>query len=133
MLISRAATSAAVRARLASSVLSDLADSLGRRLNADALVLGSVLAYGYRDTGGTRIPTVSLSLRMIEVPGGELLWTAVHSRDGADRESVFGLGRNESLSNLALETVREMLEALDVVAKPDQAGVRRPSRGGVTP
>jgi hypothetical protein len=88
----------------------DLVDRFGEEMEADALLVGSILAYGLRDGGAGRIPEVSLACRLLEVPGGRILWSAVHSRDGEDGESVFGLGREESLSSLARETVRETME-----------------------
>jgi len=75
-----------------------------------------VLAYGYRDGD---VPQVSLSLRLLAVPGGEVLWSGVHNRDGEDRETVFGLGRVESLESLATQTVMELVGTFPkVTARP---------------
>jgi hypothetical protein len=93
----------------------DLVDSLGAEMGANALLVGSVLAYGYRESDGSQIPQVSLSLRLLEVPGGKVLWSAVHSRDGGDSESVFGIGRVSSLERLASETVEAILSTLPPV------------------
>jgi len=43
------------------------------------------------------------------------LWSAVHHRDGADRESVFGFGRVDGLESLAAETIREMMKTFPPV------------------
>lgn len=94
----------------------DLVDSLGTSTGADVLLVGSVLAYGYRDGD---VPQVSLSLRLLQVPGGEVLWSGVHNRDGEDRETVFGLGRVESLESLATQTVMELVDTFPkVTARP---------------
>jgi hypothetical protein len=90
----------------------DLVDRLGQQLGADALMLGSLLAYGYREDGDGRTPQVSLSLRLLEVPGGRILWSVVHSRDGADSEWLFGMGREQSLERLAATTLGEALQSL---------------------
>jgi hypothetical protein len=87
----------------------DIVDSLGTSLGADGLLVGSVLAYGYRSEDGEAVPEVSLSLRLLQVPGGHVLWSAVHHRDGNDRETLFGLGRVTGLERLAEETVREIM------------------------
>jgi TolB-like protein len=92
----------------------DLVDQIGSELRADAILVGSVLGYGYRDSGGDRIPQLSLSLRLVETPGGRLLWSAVHSRDGADGEWLFGMGRVESLEQLASKTVEEIVDTFPV-------------------
>jgi len=113
----------------------DLVDSLGTELGVQGLVVGSVLAYGMRDGN---VPQVSLSLRLLQVPGGRVIWTAVHSRDGEDRESIFGFGRVESLQNLAAETVKEAVSTFPKVvpappppvtaksAPPDSQEVKSP-------
>jgi hypothetical protein len=112
----------------------DLVDSLGTKLDVEGLVVGSVLAYGMRDGN---VPQVSLSLRLLQVPGGRVIWTAVHSRDGEDRESVFGFGRVDGLQNLAEETVKEAVSTFPKVvpgpsaaptnaAPPDSEEVRSP-------
>lgn len=88
----------------------DLVDSLGVKMNADALLLGAILEYGFRESEGRQVPQVSIALRLLASPGGRILWSVVHSRDGTDHESVFGLGRTESLQALAMETVREMMK-----------------------
>jgi hypothetical protein len=104
----------------------DVVDSLGVKTGADALLLGSVLEFGYRDSEVGPMPQVALSLRLIETPGGEILWSSVHSRDGEDRESVFGMGREQSLQSLAIATVREMI---DTFPKEEEGGRRPPAKG----
>src|SRR5262249_33630378 len=59
-----------------------------------------------------QIPHVSLALRLLQTPGGHVLWSAVHSRDGEDGEWLFGFGRVEDLDQLVEETVKEMLATL---------------------
>jgi hypothetical protein len=90
----------------------DLVDRFGNELGADALLVGSILTYGTRDVAGERIPQFSLSLRLLAVPGGRVLWTAVHSRDGNDGEWLFGMGRVSNLEQLVSESVKEIVATL---------------------
>lgn len=90
----------------------DLVDSLASALGADVLLVGSVLGFEYRESGGDRIPQLSVALRMVEAPGGRVLWSAVQSRDGADGEWLFGLGRVRSLEQLAENAVEDLLATL---------------------
>jgi hypothetical protein len=87
----------------------DLVDRFGADIGVDALLVGSVMSYAIRETGGDRIPQLSLSLRLLAVPGGKVLWSSVHSRDGTDGEWLFGIGRVANLEQLAAATVREMM------------------------
>ncbi len=90
--------------------LPDLVDSVGQELGANAIMVGSLTGYTTRQFEGEMIPQISLSLRLLETPGGRVLWSAVHSRDGGDGESVFGFGRVQSLEQMATIAVQEMLE-----------------------
>jgi hypothetical protein len=87
----------------------DLVDRLGAGLHVKGLLVGAVLDYGYRDASGERVPQVSLALRLLECPGGRVVWSGVHSRDGEDGEWLFGFGRVRSLEQLASRTVQELL------------------------
>lgn len=88
----------------------DLVDTLGAEMGADAILLGAVLAYGLRDGPDGPLPEVSISLRLLETPGGRVLWSAVHSRGGSDGETVFGLGRVTNLERLAADVVEEVMK-----------------------
>lgn len=88
----------------------DLIDKFGAAMEADALLVGSVLSFGYRDMDAGSIPELSLTLRLLQVPGGKCLWSGTQSRAGTDRESVFGMGRVDNLENLAIDAVRELVE-----------------------
>jgi hypothetical protein len=86
----------------------DLIERFGEQLSADAILVGAILGYGYRPGGGDEIPHCSMSLRLLQVPGGRVLWSAVHSRDGADGEWLFGLGRVRNVEQLAASAIVEI-------------------------
>lgn len=98
----------------------DLVNRFGDELGVDALLVGAVLGYGYRQFGSEQIPHVSISLRLIRAPGGVVLWSAVHSRDGDDNESVFGLGRVHSLEQLLTRTIAEIVEEFPAPVEPSR-------------
>jgi hypothetical protein len=108
----------------------DLVDRFGQELGADALLVGSILGYGYRQSASEQIPHVSLALRLLGTPGGRVLWSAVHSRDGQDGEWLFGLGRVENLEQLLEESVREIAATLPAPgsAPPDGEADSPPAR-----
>ena len=109
----------------------DLVDALGAELGANALLQGGVLAYGVRQESAGPVPEVSLSLRLLETPGGRILWSAVHSRGGTDAESVFGFGRVASLEQLAADAVDDIMKTFPApraaapTASPSPAGRER--------
>jgi hypothetical protein len=98
----------------------DVLDRFGEQLDARMLLVGSILAYGYRDAGSERVPEFSAVLRLLETPGGKTLWSVAYSRDGRDRERVFGIGRIESLDRLVEESVREILATFPSASSGEQ-------------
>jgi len=110
----------------------DLIARLSQSLQVDALIVGALQAYGYRDAGGDRVPQVSVSLRLLTSPGARVQWTGVHSRDGDDGEWLFGFGRVHSLDQLALRTVHEVLETFPVPTRHER-GAGTSQQGKVVP
>ena len=96
----------------------DLAIRIGEILSADALLVGSILGGGYRQVDGDLIPHISLSVRLVGLPEGEILWTAVHNRDGADSEWLFGFGRISDYEQLVAKTIKEIVKTFPVPAAP---------------
>jgi hypothetical protein len=103
----------------------DLVDRFGAELEADALLVGSILAFGYRDADIGAIPEFSLTLRLLRTPGGECLWSGAHARSGNDRESVFGLGRIDNLERLATGAVRELVATFPGFEEAPRPGTAR--------
>ena len=83
----------------------------------DALLIGSVLAFGYRDQDVGAIPEFSVTLRLIEPPGGKCLWSGTQARAGNDHVSVFGIGRIDNLERLANAAVRDLVATFPKTAE----------------
>jgi len=91
--------------------------AVSQRLNADALLVGSVLEYGRKESrsiGGGQVPSITIVLRLVDVKNGQVRWASSHSRTGDDAEKVFGIGRIRDHSRLSREIVKEMLESLEL-------------------
>jgi hypothetical protein len=95
----------------------DLVDRFGAELGAQALLVGSILSFGYRDADVGAVPEFSVTLRLLKTPGGECLWSGSHAVAGTDRESVFGMGRVDNLERLAAGAIRELIATLPDVVK----------------
>lgn len=94
----------------------ELLDRLGEQLGADALLVGAILGSGYRQDGAEQVPHVSFSLRLLQVPGGRVLWGVVHSRDGTDGEWLFGFGRVHNLEQLLERSIEESFRTFPAVS-----------------
>jgi TolB-like protein len=85
---------------------------MGERLSVEYLLVGTVNEFDFVNDGNVRLPSVSISLRIVTCANGKMVWASTHSKRGDDAETVFGLGRVESLEQLAAKTVREMTKTL---------------------
>lgn len=85
--------------------------SLADTLRATYLLFGNVLESGTVRTPDGDLPTVSATLRVVEVASGRVVWACHHTRTGDDAETVFGWGRTSSrlqlLDQLAVEMFTE--------------------------
>jgi TolB-like protein len=85
---------------------------IGRKLDADYLLLGSVNEYEMITDRTETVPLVSISLRIVRSDTGTIFWAATHTKRGDDAESVFGMGRITTLEQLAAATVKEIAGTL---------------------
>jgi len=85
---------------------------LGEALEVTYLMVGTINEFGFLQDGGSNLPMVSISLRIVTCANGQIVWATSHSRRGDDSESVFGIGRIETLDQLATVTVHEMTRTL---------------------
>jgi len=94
--------------RLALETMQELGDELGVKY----LLLGSVNEFSFVQDGNQQLPCVSITLRIVACSNGRVLWASTNSRRGDDAEKVFGIGRVETLEQLASATVRQMVDTL---------------------
>lgn len=89
-----------------------LAARSGKRLNIEAIVIGSVMQYGVSNIPGGSFPEVSISLKLVDVNSYAILWEATHNIKGANiLDQLFGM-RRDSLEDLCKEVVEEMIDTL---------------------
>jgi curli biogenesis system outer membrane secretion channel CsgG len=103
------------RVRLATSIPKETIKRLGKSLGANFFIIGIVHEYQMQMASGAggagQVPVLSITMRIIDAENGEIVWAINAARRGNDRETVFGIGRVESIDRLAEETSREVAEA----------------------
>jgi hypothetical protein len=103
------------RVRLATSIPKETIRSLGANLDVDLFLVGIVHEYGMQRASGAggsgEIPVVSLTLRILDAETGDIVWAISSARRGNDRETAFGIGRIDSLEQLAHSTAMELAQA----------------------
>lgn len=104
--------------------------ALGERLEADYLILGVVteFKYGKEKESGSEM---GLSVRMIEVSTGNILWTAYNYKMGTNSMGrIFGLSQGPTPMELANDVVNEVVNALeDEIAKQQRINESESGRG----
>jgi TolB-like protein len=85
---------------------------LGESLEVDLILAGSVLDFSVEESANKKVPMVTVISRLVQAESGVTVWTGYQSRQGDDKESLFGWGRITSLSELARLAVSEMLQSL---------------------
>jgi TolB-like protein len=103
------------RVRLATSIPKETLKRLGASLGVDLFLVGIVHECGIQRASGAggsgEIPVVSLTLRILDAETGDIVWAISSARRGNDRETAFGMGRIDSLEQLAQSTAMELAKA----------------------
>lgn len=94
--------------RLSPETLHALAAALGVKY----VFVGTVSEYAFVREAGADVPSVSFSLRMIACDTGNIVWAATHAKRGDDSETVFTLGRIDTLEELTTVAAHEMTQTL---------------------
>jgi len=89
-----------------------LAARAGKRLNIEAILIGSVMQYGVSNIAGSSFPEVSISLKLVDVNSHTILWEATHNIKGANiLDQLFGI-RKDSIEDLCKDVVEEIIDTL---------------------
>jgi len=90
---------------------------LGKKLDIPLILMGSVLEDEMQVLsgvgGGGQVPSVSVTVRLLEVSTGRVLWADAQSKRGTDDEEIFGLGRFYSTSRLMEIITEDMVASLE--------------------
>jgi TolB-like protein len=108
------------RIRMAGELDLDRIRDASRQLGADGLLFGSVNDYSTVTTEEGDLPSVSITLRLVDASSGNIVWAVTHSLQGDFKEKVFGIGRVESAVILSEIVVGELVEALGVAMYPNE-------------
>ena len=117
----------ALRIRDANGVTRDRVHEVASRLDAQWLLAGTILEYGTMRTVDGEIPTVGITLRLLDARDGHTAWSAMRVIAGDDHEGVFGLGRVRNLDQLSERLAREMFRGFRLPSPTDTltAGAHR--------
>ena len=82
------------------AVTGEVAKAVGQILGVQGLVLGTVEEYSVNRTMAGSFPEIAITLRMLDVKTGNIIWSVSHSEKGGRvLPTVFGIGE-ETLSEV---------------------------------
>ncbi len=84
----------------------------GKTLGVEAVMMGSVEAFGIGRGVSVAYPEVTINLRLIETSSGNIIWSMRHSTGGADFWTRHFGSEGMSLSEAAGKAVRETIATL---------------------
>ena len=105
-----------LRVRPTSSLDAEDRTEIARRLRAAYLMVGSVLEYDMAHTPDGDVPSIALTLKVIDAASGRVVWADLGVRTGDDRERIFGWGRERSRERLGAVMAEEILRGLEFPA-----------------
>lgn len=112
------------RIRLATSIPRKTLKALGQRLDVTHFILGIVHEYTMQRMSGSggsgEVPIVSLTLRILDAQSGDIVWATSAARRGNDSETVFGIGRIDSIEQLAQVTAQEIADNFSATLKENR-------------
>ena len=86
--------------------------ALGKALNVEAVLMGSVEQYGEVRSGNLSAPEITITLMMAEVESGNIIWSITLTRGGLDFMARHFGAKSESMSELVQGVVREAIQTL---------------------
>lgn len=85
---------------------------IGAELNAQALLTGSVIEFREQRTGTLNAPDIALSLKLLDVETGLVIWSVTDARTGLGVWTrLFGVGE-EDQTTAARKLIRDLLTTL---------------------
>ncbi len=87
-------------------------NALGKVLNVEAIILGSVEEYGESRTGTISSPEVTISLLMADAGTGNIIWSITSTRGGAGFMARHFGAKSMTMSETVLAVVRDAIQTL---------------------
>ncbi len=88
------------------------AQKLGATLGVDAIITGVVKEYGEVRSGTAQANVIAVSLRMMEVQTGKVVWAASASKGGINTKDRLLGGGGQPMNQVTEEAVRELVNQL---------------------
>ncbi|MDL1956104.1 MAG: CsgG/HfaB family protein [Candidatus Desulfofervidus auxilii] len=101
-----------LRIREPSEITPALIKKIGQRLSVQAVFTGSVDEYKTEQSGGISLAIVAISLKLIDVQSGKVIWqVSASEKGGGILNRLFGIGE-KSLTEVSYTLIQKCLKTL---------------------
>jgi TolB-like protein len=90
---------------------------IGEKAGVQGILLGTVREYEMVRVGQEEYPLVSIDLRLVDAPTGNLLWTASLTRRGGPNLPFLSIGETHTLGQMTEKVCRDLAGSLADKAK----------------
>lgn len=87
----------------------DQIKAIGGKLGVQGVIEGTVREYTMTRVGQVDYPVISLSVRMIDVPTGTVIWMTSFSKKGGPNLPVISIGETHTLSELTQKICHQIV------------------------
>jgi TolB-like protein len=101
-----------LRVRSIDSIRTEDIQNIGKTLNVDAVMLGSVEAFGISKGITVSYPEVTVHLILFETASGKIIWSAWHTTGGASFWTRHFGAEGRTLDNASAMVIKETFDAL---------------------
>ncbi len=91
--------------------------SLGEKAQVQGILLGTIREYEMVRVGQEEFPLVSLDVRLVDAPTGNLIWMASITRRGGPNLPFISIGETHTLGQMAEKVCAELAKSLAGHAK----------------
>jgi hypothetical protein len=95
-----------------STLTEDQIKALGKRLDVQGIIIGAIEKYSIEMKGSVGVPEVTLTMMMAETTSGSIVWSVTKTGGGASFVARHFGGSTDTLSEVALDVVREAIDTL---------------------
>jgi len=85
---------------------------LGEKAQVQAILFGTVREYAMTRSGQDEFPLVSVDLRLVDAPTGNLLWAASLTRQGGPKLPFLSIGETRTLGQMSQEVCEKLATSL---------------------
>jgi TolB-like protein len=83
---------------------------IGDRAGINGLIEGEVKEFQMTRIGAEDFPLISISIRLVDAPSGQVVWMSSYTEKGGPKFPIFSFGETRTLGELAQKVCKKMVQ-----------------------